>query len=510
MDPSIGTDPAPPAAGEGPSLPPVVRIPLPAPPPGAVCSRLAQGVAAVARHVGPVAGRRALRGRPARRPALGTAGSTTVRAGAADALRAVFDDLGGTFTKFGQLIGSAPSLFGDDVAAAFRGCLDAGPQVPFADVRAQVERELGGTLETRFAEFDEVPMAAASLAVVHRAVLPDGTAVAVKVLRPGIETAVATDIAIMRPLFGFVGRQIAVGMAATLPGLIEGLEEQITEEVDLRNEALAMQWFARAAGEMGLDRVRIPSTVATHSSRRVLTMELLDGRPIDDLDHVERIGIDIRPGLEQTLKAWFATTLVHGVFHGDIHAGNLLVLTDGSIGVLDWGIVGRLDAETHRFFRRMVEATLGDEAAWDDVHTHLRSVYGTTLNDALGLDDAQVAALIRGQVEAVMTRPFGEVDLRMMMMSGPDGGGSPAPVAAATRTRRERFQAWREQRAVQRAMQESQGRGTAFDRATFLLSKQLVYLDRYGKMYLPDTPLIWDPAVFHALLAEPVAGADPA
>src|SRR5439155_4124353 len=138
----------------------------------------------------------------------------------------------------------------------------------------------------------------------------------------------------------------------------------------------ALAWFRDAVATMGLHLVRVPEVVPALSGRRVLTMEFLDGHAIDDLERLVVGTHDLRPAVIQTLQAWFAATLAHGVFHGDIHAGNLLVLEDGSIGVVDWGIVGRLDADTHRFFRRLIEGSLGNEEAWLDVRSHLLSVYG--------------------------------------------------------------------------------------------------------------------------------------
>ncbi|MGH2683973.1 MAG: ABC1 kinase family protein [Actinomycetota bacterium] len=419
------------------------------------------------------------------------------------ALREVFDDLGGTFTKFGQLIGSAPSIFGEEVSAVFRGCLDAGPPVPFRAVRVAVETELGRPLEQAYASFEEAPLAAASIAVVHRAVLHDGTPVAVKVLRPGIEHMVATDLDVMRPLFGWIGRNVAVGVAGTLPGLIDGLREQIVEELDLRREAASIQWFAGLLGDMDLPLVQVPDVYPELSGRTVLTMELLDGVPIDDATSLAEQGVDVRPAIEQVLKAWFATALCTGVFHGDIHAGNLLVDRHGRIAVLDWGIMGRMDDRTHRWFVRMIEGALGDETAWEEVAEHFEAVYGSDLIENLGMTREQGVAFVRSMIEPLFQLPFGQVDLRTMLLNGP-GEGSAA--AGADRTLRARFQHWQSERRFQRTMAESGGAGSSFDRGTFLLSKQLVFLDRYGKLYLPDTPLLWDRQVFETLLANARTG----
>ena len=455
-------------------LHPPRRVELPTPSRDVVRRRRALLMRSVARNLAPAAVR---------------------RDGAAFAagLRRTFDNLGATFTKFGQLIASAPSLFGEEVAHEFRGCLDAGPLVPFATVRSIVETELGAPLEDRFAEFETTPLAAASIAVVHRAVLPDGRAVAVKVLRPEIEEVIAADVAVMRPFFEFAGAQLAVGIAGTLPGLLDGLEEQVSEELDLRNEADALRWFHAVVTVMGFERVRIPKVVAELSGRRVLTMDLIDGRPIDEAP----AGLDLRDAIGEAVLSWFASALVHGAFHGDIHAGNLLALDDGSVAVLDWGIVGRLDADMHRFFRRMIEAVLGDESAWPEVRDHVIQAYGTGVQEIFGLDDDQMTHFVRMQIEPMLTRPFAEVDLRTLMGNNTD---RPRGSAVGVRTK---VGVWRTARRVQRQMLADGVRGSAFDRANFLLTKQLVYFDRYGKRYIPDQAIIWDPEVFQSLLALP-------
>jgi ubiquinone biosynthesis protein len=407
-------------------------------------------------------------------------------------LRRTFDHLGATFLKLGQLLGSSPGLFGEVVAAEFRGTLDAGPAVPFASVKRAVEKELGRPLAQSFASFEEMPMAAASLAVVHRAVTHDGQTVAVKVLRPGVERRVATDLAVMRPLLGFLGKQVPIGLLEVLPGAVDGLAEQVSEELDLRNEARSMAWFAERMVALGIDALKIPDVVPALSGRRVLTMELLDGVPVDDVGGIERLGADAPHLIKQLVLSWFALALCTGAFHGDVHAGNLLVLTDGRLGVLDWGIVGRVDADTHLFLRRSVEGALGDQTAWADVHGYFKATYGEAVIAALGMTDERGAEVARTMIEAFYNQPFGSVDLNLLMGPPPD-----APSRELTL-----WKQVRRQRRLKRELDASGAVGSPFDRATFLMGKQLIYLERYGKLFLPDVPLLWDREAFAALLAE--------
>ncbi|MEA2309461.1 MAG: hypothetical protein QOI65_1747 [Thermoleophilaceae bacterium] len=422
------------------------------------------------------------------------------RAGQASSARAVrraFEELGGTFAKFGQLVASSPSVFGETVAQEFRGSLDAAPPEPFAAVRDVIERELDCPLEARFATFQRQPLASASLAVVHRATLLDGTPVAVKVLRPDIARRIATDLAIMRPLARIVAREVAVGVAGTVTGIVDGLEAQITEELDLRNEARSLRWFAGALEATGTDSLRVPAVHDDCSGRRVLTMEFLDGVPIDDVAAIAQLGIDPVPLVHTFIRTWLATALCTGTFHGDVHAGNLLVCTDGTLALLDWGIVGRLDTGTETFFRRMIEGVLGDENAWTDVAAHMQTIYGPGVAELLGLDDAGFATFLRSQIEPFFQLPFGELNLRTMLL----GDGVHDGKHAGSRTRSEALRNWWQQRTLQkRRWGDSAG---SFDRPTFLLSKQLVYFERYGKLFLHDTPLLDDAEAFRALLDAP-------
>lgn len=479
----------------GPRL--IIRsVPLPTPDRRDVARRLRQAARVTARHLRPVLGQLARR-------------KPVTDEQAAKALRAAFDDLGGTFAKFGQLIGSSPTLFGETVAAEFRSTLDAVVPITFEAVKATVEDELGLPLSHLFTSFEEEPLAAASLAQVHRAVLPDGQTVAVKVLRPGIEHAMAVDVAVMMPLFAFLGREIAVGIFGELPSLVSGLAEQLSEEVDLRNEARSMQWFEHLIRTLELDRVEVPAPIPGYVTKRVLAMTFIDGVPVDRVDQIAAMGVDPAPLVQDTVKAWFASALCTGAFHGDVHAGNLLVTPRGNLGVIDWGIVGRFDDHTQQFFRRVVEGALGDESAWVDVWKLAEAIYGPALQQSIGATDEQMVLLLRMQIEPLFRRPFGEINLTDMLLRA-DNSASPLrdEVGATEGKPTTKFQVWRAERTRRKEQVDSGVRDSTFDRGMFLLGKQLVYFDRYGKLFLPDTPLMWDEDAFRRLLAEPMVPAE--
>ncbi len=446
--------------------------------------------ASTARHLTPLVLRLA------RHPRSSSVPSSAI----AHQLRLLFEDLGGTFIKFGQIIASSPAMFGEEVANEFRSCLDTGPPVALSAVRARVEDDLGMPLDHVFAEFEPDPIGRASIAVVHRARLHDGRSVAVKVLRPGIERASSTDLRLMTPLIELVVRQTGDQMAGSILQLVDGFRVQLGEEMDLRNEARSLAHFRQLGEEVSLPLVVVPAPFPELSGPNVLTMEYLDGVPIDDVARVADLGIDPAPLIEAVVRAFFLTTVRWGAFHGDVHAGNMLLLRDGRIGIIDWGIVGRLDANTHRFFLRLLAGALGDESAWTDVTAHITSTYGPAIQDAVGLSDEQLTAFVRSLIEPTLNRPFGEVSLAAVMQATQVQVAKAQGIEAHRRSPGAVAHRLRAQRRLRRMADQAGGTLSDFDRGTFLLGKQLMYFERYGKLFLSDVPILHDRTFFAQLL----------
>ncbi len=402
---------------------------------------------------------------------------------AAEAKRA-FRRLGATYTKLGQVVASAPGVFGPEIADEFRSLLDDGRPVPFGRIRSVIESETGRPLRETFSSIDPTPIGCASIAVVYRATLHDGRTVAVKVTRPGIRRKVASDLAIMRRILPVLAGRIAGGDPRLVAPMLEGLAEQLAEELDLRNEARTMAHFATMMTAAGLTSLVIPVTVPELSGPRVLVMEFLDGVPIDDIEAVSEFGFDPAPLVESVVKAWFLTTLRDGVFHGDVHAGNLMLLADGRLGILDWGILGRLSDDTRNEFRDIILAALGDDAAWIRVNDRVTVQFGPMLEDRLGISGEQIPLFVRGLIEPLLTRPFGEVQLSALFM-GPDEPATGGVGFTGTGARSDVLE---------------------FDRGMFLLVKQLLYFERYGKLYLSEVSLLSDRGFFEAIVGVPNRG----
>ena len=194
-------------------------------------------------------------------------------------------------------------------------------------------------------------------------------------------------------------------------------------------------------------------------------MSYLDGVAIDDLERAKELGVDPAPLVDQLIRSFFTLVVRERVFHGDVHAGNLLLLRDGRLGILDWGIVGRLDERTHRFVLRLLAAVLGDEAAWRDVTAYLVDIYGGQLRDAMKMDDEQLTSFLRSMVEPVLLRPFGEFSLGELMVAAEVRAAEAYGVELQRQGMRGALQRLRIQRKLRRAAVEGGGLMSEFDRA---------------------------------------------
>ncbi len=418
-------------------------------------------------------------------------------------LRQTFEELGATFMKFGQLIGSSPGMFGEKVAAEFRTCLDTGAPVPFDDVRRTIEIDLGMPLDEAFRSFSREPIGRASISVVHSAVTRDGRHVAVKVLRPGIEHHVARDLDLFQPLLDLIAKQTGEFAVGQMLAMLQGFRVQIGEELDLRNEARAMVHYRRLLAQVDLPRVTVPEVYPELSGARVLTMEFLDGVPVDDLGAIARYGYDPAPIVQEVIKGFLLTAVRWGTFHGDVHAGNLLLLPDGRIGVIDWGIVGRLDLESHRFFRSMIRAALGEQDAWPEIAQQAVRMYGPVLHENLGMDLDQTEAFIRMTLEPLLTRPFGDVSLADLLAAPQRQVAEIKGIEETQLSLRAIYTRFKEQRRIRAAVEAHGVYDSDFDRGMFMLSKQLMYFERYGKIFLADVGLFEDEEFFRSALDAP-------
>ncbi len=288
-------------------------------------------------------------------------GRSTSRSGLSRRLRVAFERLGPTYIKLGQILSAGEGVFPEELVSEFRLCRDQVPAESFAMVRQTVERDLGRPLSEVFASFDEVPIAAASIAQVHAARLASGEEVVVKVQRRDIDHQVRRDLAVMGWLAPLLVGRIPVAALANPPALIDVFAETIGEELDFRLEAENMLDVARVLARTtpaGQRRALVvPRPHPELVTRRVLVMERLHGYAWGDSQTMRAAGIDSAEVLMAALIAFLEGLVLFGVFHGDLHAGNLLVCPDGRVALLDFGITGRLDERGRRGLLRLVMST---------------------------------------------------------------------------------------------------------------------------------------------------------
>lgn len=270
---------------------------------------------------------------------------------AGERLARVLEIGGPVAIKLGQFLATRGDIFGADFAEDLGRLRDRLPPFPHAAARAEVERALDGPLEATFAEFGEA-VAAASLAQVHRAVLSDGRAVAVKVLRPGIEARVAADAAALTWAATALHERSVTARRLEPVAFVETVLRSLRLELDLRFEAAgADEMRAVMAAD---DYMRAPRVVWDGVSRRVLTLEWAPGTALSLPGALEQPGLDRRKAGANLVRAFLAQALDHGVFHADLHEGNLFLDEMGTLIAVDFGILGRLGPTERRFLAEML------------------------------------------------------------------------------------------------------------------------------------------------------------
>jgi ubiquinone biosynthesis protein len=259
-------------------------------------------------------------------------------------LREMLDELGPTFVKFGQLLSTRPDVVPPDIVFELKALQDAVRPFPYPLAEKVVEEELGLTLERLFLEFDETPVAAASIGQVHRAVLPNGRHVVVKVQRPDAPRQIEADLELMYQVARLARERVRALEFIDTVALVDEFARAIRQELDYRLEARNAEQFHRNFA--GHPHVRVPRVYWSYSRARVLTLELLEGVHVRDLD-LGSYSIDERRRIAyQIAEAWMTMIFRHGFFHGDPHPSNIMVLEQSNqIGLVDFGTAGSLAAD---------------------------------------------------------------------------------------------------------------------------------------------------------------------
>jgi ubiquinone biosynthesis protein len=268
-------------------------------------------------------------------------------------LRATLEEAGGMFVKLGQVLSTRSDLLPRDVVAELADLQNNVQAAPHASVRALVEHEIDRPFDSVFSDFNWEPIAAASIAQVHAATLMDGRNVVVKVQRPGIEELVEHDLDALRRLVETIERRARWARSYHLPELVSEFADRLHDELDFRIEAANMAEIAQTIDGVNL---HVPVVHPELVTRRLLTMEKLDGTSIGDAKALTRREVDVSALADMLLASYLQQVLVDGVYHADPHPGNILYLEDGRLGLIDFGAVGRLDATQQEALTAMLLA----------------------------------------------------------------------------------------------------------------------------------------------------------
>jgi len=324
-------------------------------------------------------------------------------------LRSALEELGPTFMKLGQVLSARADLLPVPVVAELRHLQDEAPAVPFDQVRGRIETELGRPIERCFKHVDPEPLSAASLGQVHAAVMPDGRQVTVKVLRPGARETVEADLIILAEIARLLDRQIPAAKPYDLPGFVRRFSDQMQDELIYTLEAHNADRLRQTLKDAGVS-AHIPEVIWELTTRRVLTTERVYGHRVDRLSSATFNRAEAARMLGTSM---LHQMFIDGFFHGDPHQGNVLFEDDGTIVMLDFGIMGYLDPRNRGLLAQMVRNVYREDVdGVVDVMSELGTVGGDT-------DLASLRADLTGLVSRFVTLPrrdlpLGELLARML------------------------------------------------------------------------------------------------
>jgi ubiquinone biosynthesis protein len=256
----------------------------------------------------------------------------------AERLRLALEELGPTFIKLGQILSARRDLVTDEYYIELCKLQDGVPTFPGKQARGIFTDEIGVTVAQAFAEFDEEPLAGASIAQVHRAVTRQGAIVAVKVQRPDIRPVIERDLAIILDLARFVDKHVAEIAVLNPVGVVTEFSETLMKELDFTNEASNAERFAQQFE--GNENIAVPAVLREFSGEKILTVEFIKGFPVNDVATLEKNNIDPVELSERISVLIYQQIFEHGFFHGDPHPGNITVLEGGVVGLYDYGMMG--------------------------------------------------------------------------------------------------------------------------------------------------------------------------
>jgi predicted unusual protein kinase regulating ubiquinone biosynthesis (AarF/ABC1/UbiB family) len=377
---------------------------------------------------------------------------------ACDGLIDGFIHLGPTFVKAGQIMASSAAMFPDVLAVAARRCLDSVPPFPVDELRRTIEEDLGRPVDQLFSDFDDTPLSAASVGQVHSCVLSDGRQAVVKVQRPDIAQQMATDGRNAYRIAWLI-EHTPWGRTSGARGIIRDLHGITFRELNPALEAWQQDRFRANIGAFGDNTmVTAPEVYWDRCGPRVICMERVFGLPMDHFDELVARGVDGQAVLRRGAKVWAEAAMIHGPFHGDMHAGNIWVLDDGRGCYLDFGIMGEL-ADDWKHMLRDLFYTCAFDLDFVRVARAYRAV--GAIPEGMGTDE-ELGAFLNGVLGPMLTTGFGSIDVAQLVVQ---------------------------------SLEMLKAYHASIPQELALIAKQLLYIDRYTKFLAPDYSMTADPFV---------------
>jgi aarF domain-containing kinase len=375
-------------------------------------------------------------------------------------LRRAFEDLGATYIKLGQFIASSPSVFPEAYILEFQKCLDKTEPLPYHLIHKELLKAFDRPLNTIFSRIEERPLASASIAQVHAARLVSGEDVVIKVRKPGVYQTITTDMTFIHVVMRLLEMVAPHLSMASIGDIAEDIRQSMIDECDFTKEAANMELWRAFLKRKGHDkRVVVPRVYPQASNTSVLCMERLYGEPVTSVQNVSKYTSQPHLLMREAMSTWFESLYDCEIFHADVHAGNLMVLKDGRVAFIDFGIVGRLAPGTWEALR---DFGLALPAGDYDTMANAMQVVGITQHR---VDTQALASDIKrfvGRVDALQDMDF----------------SSPADVMDAELDK-----------ILIDFVKLGRKHGIQFPRQFGLLVKQLLYFDRFRHVFSVDVML---------------------
>lgn len=323
-------------------------------------------------------------------------------------IRLVCEELGPTFIKLGQLVATRPDIFPPHITHELRQLQDKVKPFPVEHAKELITKELGRPLSDIYATFEDVPLAAASIAQVHRATLKDGSQVVVKVQRPNLDRIIETDIDILRGLAALVEEHIPESLSFAPSKLIEDFARSLVLECDFLREAMHIDRFAGCFADQ--PNLIVPRVYNHFSSRRVLTEQYIHGLKADETEKITSLGIDCTAVVQTLNDVILRSIFEHRYFHADPHPGNILITHKGQVALIDFGSMGRLDKRRSMHILQFVMATLAR-----DTDGMLRILHETQIAPP-HLDELSLKTQVAEILDIYLDKPLGELNIAALLV----------------------------------------------------------------------------------------------